>query len=62
MHHQNELKRVDLAKQTSRLHHMLGVDRVIADWDERDLQSLVRAHNRHQRVYLTWPASFTNLF
>jgi len=31
MHHQNELERVDLAKQTGHLRHMLGVDRVIVD-------------------------------
>ncbi len=61
MHHQNELKRVDLAKQISRLRHMLGVDHVIVDRDERNLQSLVCAHDRHQHVYSTRPVSFINL-
>ncbi len=61
MHHQNELERVDLAKQTGCLRHMLGVDRIIADRDERDPQSLIRAHDCHQHVYSTRPANFTNL-
>jgi len=61
MHHQNELKRVDLAKQTDRLRHMLGIDRIIADRDEHDLQSLVCGHDCRQHVYSTRPASFTNL-
>ncbi|CAM6021390.1 unnamed protein product [Sphagnum balticum] len=41
---------------------MLGVDRVIADRDECNLQSLVRVHDRHQRVYLTRLTSFTICF